>query len=89
MIEFDDDLDPEMDMSRQEFVDNVYEFYGPDSDLYPMGATKAQISEGIDILLQKAKDDPEMSVVFDSLDRERVRDIMIDKFGLVWPDGSQ
>jgi len=59
-----------------EFVVYVHEFYGPDG-VYPMNATIGQISEATQILLKRGDD-----VAFDSIDREKVRDIMIEKFGL-------
>ena len=62
------------------FIIYVDSFYGPDG-LYPMGATVSQICEAISILLNEVG----TNVAFDSIDRERVRDIMIEKFGLIFP----
>lgn len=67
-------------MNMTEFIDYVYEFYGPDSDLYPMGATKEQIQEALNILITREK-----VVHYDSISREQIRDIMIERFGLVFP----
>jgi len=61
------------------FVSYVMDFYGPEG-IYPMGATIAQVSEATQILIKRGDD-----VAFDSFDREKVRDIMIEKFGLVFP----
>ncbi len=68
-------------MSQESFVDYCYFYYGPNSVLYPMGATKEQIVQAIEELHR----DKTMVVAFDSVDRERVRDILIEKFGLVFP----
>lgn len=62
------------------FTAYVLSFYGPDSDLYPMGATESMVREATAILIDRGDD-----VAFDSIDREKVRDIMIDKFKLVFP----
>lgn len=67
-------------MTRKAFIDYVYGFYGPKSDLYPMGATKKMIGEALDILIARGDD-----VAFDSFDREKIRDIMIERNGLVFP----
>lgn len=64
-----------------EFVAYCDEFYGTNG-VYPMGATTSQICEATLILLNEYG----KNVQFDSLDRERVRDIMIEKFGLVMPN---
>lgn len=70
------------DRQRQEieFIDYVLSFYGTGSDLYPMGATESMVREATRILIDRGDD-----VAFDSVDREKVRDIMIEKFGLVFP----
>jgi hypothetical protein len=72
----------QMTMTKKEFIIYCGEFYGPNSDLYPMGATPEIISKATTILLRRFGTN---NVDFDSLDRERVRDIMIEKFGLVFP----
>jgi hypothetical protein len=64
---------------KDHFADYVLSFYGPDG-IYPMNATKEQIIWATAILIASGAD-----VAFDSVDREKVRDIMIDKFGLVFP----
>lgn len=63
-----------------EFVKYVHEFYGRNG-LYDMGATYQQICLAISQLLTVHK----TNVAFDSVDRERVRDIMIERFGLKFP----
>ena len=61
-----------------EFVSYVYDFYGKNG-IYDMGATRDNITTAtIDYL---ASDDS-LPFYGDSLDRERVRDIMIEKFDL-------
>jgi hypothetical protein len=62
------------------FVDYVHGFYGP-GGVYPMGATVSQICDATKILLEQYG----TNVEFDSVDRERVRDILISHFGLKWP----
>ena len=61
-----------------EFIDYVYSFYGEDG-VYDMGATRDNITTAtIDYISS------ENSLPFygDSLDRERVRDILTSKFNL-------
>jgi len=61
-----------------EFIDYVYSFYGEDG-IYDMGATRDNITTAtIDYL---ASDDS-LPFYGDSLDRERVRDILTSKFNL-------
>ena len=66
-------------MSQSGWVSYVLSFYGPDG-LYPMGATAEQVSEATKALIDRGDD-----VAYDSFDREKVRDIMIERFGLVFP----
>jgi len=76
-----------MMMNISEFVEYVEDFYGAASTLYPMGATTKMIVAATEKYINKVGTDPEVSDSFcgDSLDRERVRDIMMDDYGLVWP----
>ena len=61
-----------------EFVDYVYDFYGKNG-IYDMGATRDNITTAtIDYI---ASDDS-LPFYGDSLDRERVRDILTSKFNL-------
>jgi len=70
-----------------EFVVYVHDFYGPEG-IYPMGATIRTICDATQTLLESVEDWKEIQ--FDSLDRERVRDIMIHEHGLVFPgEGHQ
>ncbi len=60
-------------MTRERFIDYVFSFYGPESDLYPIECvTKKLISETLDVLINRGD-----SVEFDSIDREKVRDIIL------------
>ena len=77
--------------SLQEFVDYVWSFYSPDSDLYPIkGLTKQHIFDGFYIYkhrLIKAAEKPNNHYTWgygDSLDRERVRDIILENDILSW-----
>ena len=67
-------------MSKAEFIPYVFDFYGP-GKLYPMGASKEQIAAATEILIKRGDD-----VAFDSIDREKVRDILLGQFGLKWPE---
>ena len=70
--------------SLVEFTDYVYSFYGAPDALYPMGATKADILGAIyDYLnaIRVVNNDHFTWGDGDSLDRERVRDILVLKYG--------
>lgn len=58
----------------KEFVDYVMSFYGQD-EIYDMGATREEVLIATGIRLERHKDIPFDG---DSLDREKVRDIMIE-----------
>ena len=70
-----------------EFVDYVWDFYNPQSDLYPIkGLTKEDIFEAFKVYqsrLFNAYFSDNLRYSWgggDSLDRERVRDILIEDF---------
>ena len=70
-----------------EFVDYVWDFYNPQSDLYPIkGLTKEDIFEAFKVyesrLFNAYFNNNELYTwgAGDSLDRERVRDILIEDF---------
>ena len=75
-----------------EFTDYVFSFYGSNDALYPMRhndtnqlVTKYEIMLAIDLYLKECKRRKNDQVPFtygggDSLDRERVRDILIKSF---------
>lgn len=62
-----------------DFVDYVFDFYGT-GGIYDMGATRDQILDATKIHAATGNYEG------DSVDREAVRDIMIDKFGLMFPN---
>jgi hypothetical protein len=77
---------------EKEFIDYVYEFYGP-KGIYPIPTTKKEIGVALNKLkllseqskiltlnanLTLTKKEP-INVYFDSIDRERVRDIIKSK----------
>jgi len=63
------------------FYSYVHSFYGP-GGLYPMGVAFAHIQKATAIYLSRASAD----FCGDSVDREAVRDILIEDFGYKWPD---
>ncbi len=75
--------------TMDDFIDYVWSFYGEHEDtLYPMkGLTKKMIAEASWIHLQMCCYPSFPNITWgdgDSIDRERVRDILIDKFNLKW-----
>lgn len=59
-------------MDREEFQDYVFSFYNAENGIYPdVGATLEEVIDATTKLLNSGVD-----VEFDSLDRERVRDII-------------
>ena len=78
-----------------EFVDYVWSFYSPNSDLYPIkGLTKQDILDALNVYQErieaaKSNNGRWFNVTYswgdgDSLDRERVRDIILEKPQFVW-----
>ena len=75
--------------TMDDFTDYVWSFYGSDADaLYPIkGLTRRMIAEASFLYLQMCTYPafPEYSWGDgDSLDREHVRDILLEKFHLSW-----
>ena len=74
--------------SLQEFVDYVWSFYNPQSDLYPIqGLTKKDIFDAFYVYkhrLLHTQNDNFTWGYGDSLDRERVRDIILEEPQFVW-----
>ena len=75
----------------QEFVDYVWSFYSPKSELYPIsGLTKTDIFDAFYVYkhrLLKAANDTNNNYTWgygDSLDRERVRDIILELPQFSW-----
>jgi hypothetical protein len=62
----------------EQFYSYVISFYGPDG-IYPIGATMDMVMEATEKYLQA----PETDFCGDSFDREHVRDIMLNDYGLV------
>lgn len=60
------------------FIDYVHSFYGPDG-VYPLGVTKDMITESTLSYVNQLEPG---EFCGDSIDREKVRDIMIDDFDL-------
>lgn len=73
--------EPRFADENEDFIMYVHSFYGKDG-VYPMGATIPMIIDAVGILL--AREDYDFAG--DSLDRERVRDILITQFGLKFPN---
>ena len=75
---------------KQEFVDYVLSFYGNtvfNDAIYPMNVTKKDAGKAVDKYLKTLCDpDHQIFTSFgaDSLDRERVRDILIDDYEYEW-----
>ena len=81
-----------------EFADYVWEFYSPKSDLYPIkGLTIEDVFQAIftykQRLLKVSYNNPEYVFAYgnnyswgygDSLDRERVRDIILEQPQFTW-----
>ena len=78
-----------------EFIDYVWEFYNPNSDLYPIkGLTVTDIFDAIAVYQErieaaKSNNGRWYNVTYswggvDSLDRERVRDIILDQPQFSW-----
>ncbi len=67
-----------------DFVEYVWSFYAPDSDLYPIkGLTKQNIYDALFIYRDRIEKGDLEYIHYswgdgDSLDRERVRDIMLE-----------
>jgi len=69
--------------SLQEFVDYVWAFYNPQSDLYPIkGLTKKDIFDAFNVYVNRIESNNNQYYTWgygDSLDRERVRDIILEE----------
>ena len=72
------------------FIDYVWDFYSPNSDLYPIkGLTKNDIFEALKIYVDRILKGDLEYVHYDwgdgdSLDRERVRDIILENAQFTW-----
>ena len=69
----------------QEFIDYVWSFYNPQSDLYPIkGLTKLDIFHAFETYVERFEKGDLEYVHYswgggDTLDRERVRDIILEQ----------
>ena len=77
--------------SLQEFIEYVWDFYNPNSDLYPIkGLTKKDILEALNVYQDRIIESKSNNNEYytwgdgDSLDRERVRDIILESPQFVW-----
>ena len=74
----------------QEFIDYVWSFYNPQYDLYPIkGLTKLDIFHAFETYVERFEKGDLEYVHYswgggDSLDRERVRDIILEKPQFSW-----
>jgi len=84
-----------MIFSLQEFVDYVWEFYNPNDGIYPIkGLHQQDILDALNVYQQRIKAAESnngrwfnVSYIWgdgDSLDRERVRDIILENPNLSW-----
>jgi len=64
------------------FYEYVLSFYGNKDAIYPMGATLEQVKAATTKLINN---NPSPEFDGDSFDRERVRDIMIQDYNLIFP----
>ena len=78
-----------------EFVDYVWEFYNPNSDLYPIkGLTVTDVFYALGVYQERIKEAESNNGLWynvsyswgdgDSLDRERVRDIILEQPQFTW-----
>jgi hypothetical protein len=79
-------------MTEKKFIDYVYRFYGPEG-LYPIPTTREEIGLALEELKLAAKESRiininksltvknkrVINIEYDSIDRERIRDIIYDK----------
>ena len=65
-----------------DFFDYCLSFYGS-GGLYDMGATRDQVERATAYMLKCSS--PDSCFCGDSFDREQVRDVLIQQFGLVFP----
>ena len=76
--------------SLEEFADYVWSFYSPNSDLYPIkGLTVTDVFHAIEIYFERIEKGDLEYVHYswgegDSLDRERVRDIILEQPQFSW-----
>ena len=69
------------DIIVNEFINYVYDFYGKNG-IYDMGATRDNITTATIDYISSLLAKKDYTFCGDSLDRERVRDILTSKFNL-------
>ena len=67
-----------------DFIDYVLSFYGPDG-LYPMSANRTVVRKATNDIIKIVKIKGQ-EFCGDSVDRELVRDLLIDKYKLQFPN---
>jgi hypothetical protein len=67
-------------MNANDWIKYVLDFYGK-GGIYDMGATDQQVVNATKILIEQIGTKFEA----DSFDREKVRDIMIERYNLIFP----
>jgi hypothetical protein len=67
-----------------DFLEYVMSFYS-EGGIYDMGATREDILMAIGVRIERF---PAIPFHGDSLDREQVRDILIERFGYKWPEAA-
>lgn len=72
--------------SMNEFVDYVLDFYGV-AGIYPMGVTRDDVLLATGMRMGHCLT---IGVPYegDSIDREAVREILIERFGYKWPEAA-
>ena len=77
--------------SLEEFADYVWSFYSPNSDLYPIKSlTIEDVFHAIEIYIDRLELPQDVKYAHyawgegDSLDRERVRDIILEQPQFTW-----
>ena len=66
-----------------DFIDYTLTFYGPDG-IYPMGANRTVVRKATNDIIRIIEIKGE-EFCGDSIDRELVRDLLIDKYNLKFP----
>ena len=73
-------MNSNMWIEANKWIEYVLDFYGK-GGIYDMGATKEQVVDATNALIKQIGTKFEA----DSIDRERVRDIMIEQYNLTFP----
>ena len=67
----------------QDFIDYVYDYYGKHG-IWDMNATRTMIRNATNKHINQIGG--LVNFGYDTVDREAIRDIMIEDYSLVWPD---